>query len=138
MHDLDVGLLESFNDDNWQPRVSLLPPFDNLICGRQRTNRVFGFDYNHEMFLPEHKRKYGYYVLCILWGEQLIGRIDLRLEKSKERLMINSVHAEPGAPTDKVVASKIGERIEQLGDFLGAKEVVYTARVTKAWKNSLR
>ncbi len=63
VHDQDVRLLEPMKDDAWQPRVSLLPPFDNLICGRERTNRIFGFDYNHEMFLPQQKRKYGYYVL---------------------------------------------------------------------------
>jgi len=68
----------------------------------------------------------------------LIGRIDPILEKSKETLMINSVHAEPGAPDDKEAASKIGEKIEHLAEFLGAKEVVYTARVPAAWKNSLR
>ena len=90
------------------------------------------------MFLPQHKRKFGYYVLPILWGERLIGRIDPILEKSKETLMINSVHAEPGAPDDKEAASKIGEKIEHLAEFLGAKEVVYTARVPAAWKNSLR
>ncbi len=137
VHDLDVRLLESIEDDAWQPRVSLLPPFDNLISGRQRTNRVFGFDYNHEMFLPEHKRKFGYYVLPILWGDRLIGRIDPRLDKENEKLIINSVHAEPGATDNKEVASKIDEKIEQLGEFLGAKQVVYTPRVPKAWKKSL-
>ncbi len=79
----------------------MLPPFDNLICGRERTDRIFGFDYNHEMFLPEQKRKYGYYVLPILWGDRLIGRIDPVMEKSRERLLINSVHAEPGGPATK-------------------------------------
>jgi uncharacterized protein len=138
VHDQDINLLESIEDDAWEPRVSLLPPFDNLICGRERTNRIFGFDYNHEMFLPKHKRKYGYYVLPILWGDRLIGRIDPVMEKSKEKLMINSVHAEPRAPGDKEVASKIAEKIEKLGEFLGAKEVAYTARVPKAWKTSLR
>ena len=138
IHEQDVKLLESINDHDWQPRISLLPPFDNLICGRQRTNRVFGFDYNHEMFLPQHKRKFGYYILPILWGERLIGRIDPILEKSKETLMINSVHAEPGAPDGKEVASKIGEKIEDLAEFLGAKEVEYTARVPASWRTSLR
>ena len=121
-----------------EPRVSLLPPFDNLICGRERTDRIFGFDYNHEMFLPEQKRKYGYYVLPILWGDRLIGRVDPVMERSKGKLLINSVHAETGAPGDKEVSSSIGEKIEELGEFLGAKEVAYTARVPKPWKNSLR
>lgn len=138
IHDLDVRLLESMKDDVWQPRVSLLPPFDNLICGRGRTNRVFGFDYSHEMFLPQHKRKFGYYVLPILWGDRFIGRVDSRMDLRNEKLLINSIHAERGAPGDKEVSSKIGETIQQLADFLGAKEVVYTARVPKVWRKSLR
>jgi uncharacterized protein YcaQ len=104
VHDQDLRLLESVKDDDWQHRVSLLPPFDNLICGRERTNRVFGLDYNHEMFLPKQKRKYDYYVLPILWGERLIGGIDPVMEKSKGRLVINSVHAESDAPVEQEVS----------------------------------
>lgn len=136
IHDKDVKLLESMND-SWQPRVSLLPPFDNLINGRSRTNRVFGFDYNHEMFLPKSKRKFGYYVLPILWGDRLIGRVDPLVDKSKGRLLINSVHAEPNAPTDKEVASNVGDAIQRLAQFLGAKQVVYSSQVPIAWKRSL-
>ncbi len=138
VHDLDVRLLESVDDDAWQPRMSLLPPFDNLITVRGWTRRIFGFNYALDMFFPEEKRKFGYYVLPILWGDRLIGRVDPSMDRKNEKLMINSVHAEPGAPGDKEVSSKIRETIEQLAEFLGAKEVVYTARVPAAWKNSLR
>jgi len=68
----------------------------------------------------------------------LRGKIDPVMEKRRERLLINSVHAEPGAPGDKEVSSKIAEKIEQMREFLEAKEVVYTARVPKDWKISLR
>jgi uncharacterized protein YcaQ len=138
IHDLDVKSLESMNTDVWQPRMSLLPPFDNLICGRDRTNRVFGFDYSHEMFLPQNKRKFGYYVLPILWGDRFIGRVDPRMDMENEKLLINSVHAERGAPSDREVAAKIAETLDRLADFLGAKEVVYTTKVPVAWRNSLR
>ncbi len=141
VHDLDVKLLESLTGgDNslFVPRVSLLPPFDNLISGRERTNRVFGFDYSHEMFLPQKRRKFGYYVLPILWGETLVGRIDPIMDKQKGKLIINSVHAEPGVPADKTVAIKIAEKIESLAKFLGANEVVYKDRVPSAWKSSFR
>ena len=60
------------------------------------------------------------------------------MDRKDDRLVINSVHAEPGAPRDKEVASKVAETIERLGDFLGAKEIVYSGRVPSAWKNSLR
>ncbi len=138
IHEMDVRLLESVNGDDWQPRISLLPPFDNLICGRGRTNTVFGFDYSHEMFLPQNKRKFGYYVLPILWGDRFIGRVDPRMDRLNEKLLINSVHTEPGAPTDKMVSAEISETIDRLAKFLGANEVVYKKRVPAAWKNSLR
>ncbi len=138
IHDLDIPLLESLNSDRWQPRMSLLAPFDNLVSARQVTRKLFGFDYVLEQFLPKSKRKHGTYVLPILWGDRFIGRVDPQMDRRSEKLLINSVHAEPRAPRDKEVSSKIAETIERLGDFLGAKEVVYSARVPSAWKNSLR
>jgi len=118
--------------------MSLLAPFDNFIVGRTRTNRLFGFDYVHEQFLPKNKRKFGTFVLPILWGERLIGRTDLRMDRGNKKLLINSVHAQPGAPSDKEVASKIAETIDRFADFLDANEVEYTTRVPAAWKSSLR
>lgn len=138
IHDEDVPLIDEVDSKDWRPRMSLIAPFDNLIYGRQRTNRLFGFDYVHEQFLPKEKRKYGTYVLPILWGDRLIGRIDPQMDRQKQRLVINSVHSEPGAPVDKDVASEIGETIGRLAEFLGAGKVVYTPRVPMAWKSSLR
>ncbi len=138
VHDEDMAVLESMDSDDWEPRMSLLAPFDNLICGRERTNRLFGFDYLHEQFLPKSKRKFGTFVHPILWGDRLIGRADLRMDRKNGKLLVNSVHAEPGAPRDKEVASKIGETMEDLAEFLGANEAVYTARVPAGWRNSLR
>ena len=138
VHDRDVRLLESMNSDAWRPRMSLLAPFDNLLAVREGTSRLFGFDYVHENFLPKKKRKFGTYVLPILWGDRFIGRVDPKMDRKNERLVINSIYAEPGAPRDKEVALKIRETIENLAEFLGAKEVEYTASVPKPWRNSLR
>ena len=138
IHDRDVQLLESMNSRVWQPRMSLLAPFDNLLAVREGTSRLFGFDYVHENFLPKNKRKFGTYVLPILWGDRFIGRVDPKMDRENERLVVNSIHAEPGAPKDKEVALKIRETIENLAEFLGAKEVEYTARVPEHWRNSLR
>ena len=138
IHDRDVQLLESMNSRVWQPRMSLLAPFDNLLAVREGTSRLFGFDYVHENFLPKNQRKFGTYVLPILWGDRFIGRVDPKMDRENERLVVNSIHAEPGAPKDKEVALKIRGTIENLAEFLGAKEVEYTARVPKAWRNSLR
>jgi len=138
VHDRDIRLLESMKSEAWQPRMSLLAPFDNMLAVREGTSRLFGFDYVHENFLPKDKRKFGTYVLPILWGDRFIGRVDPQMDRKNERLRINSVHAERGAPGGSEVSSKIGETIEHLAEFLGAKEVEYTPRVPRAWRNSLR
>lgn len=138
VHADDVPLLESLEGGAWKPRTSLIAPFDNLIAGRRRANTVFGFDYVHEQFLPKEKRRYGTWVLPILRGDSLIGRVDPRLDKEKERLVINSVHAEPGAPGGREAAVDIAEKIEQLASFVGAKEVEYTSKVPESWRSALR
>ncbi|MDG7011197.1 MAG: winged helix DNA-binding domain-containing protein [Nitrososphaerota archaeon] len=138
VHEQDVPLLESMGGKAWQPRTALVAPFDNLIAGRQRTNRVFGFDYVHEQFLPKEKRKFGTWVLPILRGDRLIGRVDPKLDKEKGKLVINSVHAEPGAPEEREVAADIAETIQGLASFVGAKEVEYSPRVPAPWRGALR
>ena len=99
---------------------------------------MFGFEYVREQFLPKEKRRYGTYVLPILWGERFIGRIDPRLDRKSGRLVINSVHAEPGAPGGKEISSMVAETIEGLADFVGAKEVEYQGHIPSAWKSALR
>jgi uncharacterized protein YcaQ len=135
IHDRDVPFLESVSTSAWEPRMSLLPPFDNML---RQHSRVFGFDYVREQFLPKEKRRFGTYVLPILWGERFIGRIDPKLDKQEEKLVINSVHAEPGAPRGNAIATEIRETIERLAAYLGAKEVTYTQHVPSAWRSSLR
>src|SRR6185503_1909469 len=54
----------------------ILSPFDNLVIQRRRLQKLFGFDYQIECYVPEPKRKYGYFVLPVLWGDRLAARID--------------------------------------------------------------
>ena len=117
--------------------MSLLSPFDNLICDRGRTKRLFAFDYVSEIYVPRKKRRFGYYVLPILWGDTFIGRVDPRMDRQNERLLINSVHMEPGAPGGREISFKVAETIGQLAEFLGAKSVEYRGRVPTAWRGSL-
>src|SRR2546430_1752235 len=128
VHDRDVRLLESLNSDAWKPRMSLLAPFDNLLGVREWTARLFGFDYVHENFLPQDKRKFGTNALPILWGDRFIGRVDPKMDRENERLVINSTYAEPGAPRDKQVGLKIREPIEKLADILWATDAKYHHR----------
>jgi len=135
IHGDDVPLLESVMSGAWEPRLSLLPPFDNML--RQHA-KVFGFEYVREQFLPKEKRRYGTYVLPILWGERFIGRVDPQFDKRNGKLIIKSVHAEPGAPGDREVSANVAEALEGLAEFIGAREVVYRGHVPAAWNSALR
>lgn len=75
--------------------VCLLSPFDNLIIQRERIKNLFGFDYTLECYLPAAKRKYGYYSLPILWGEQFVGRLDPKAERKKKVLTVRNLVFEP-------------------------------------------
>ncbi|HEX7588649.1 MAG TPA: crosslink repair DNA glycosylase YcaQ family protein [Anaerolineae bacterium] len=137
IHADDLLLLDRM-DQKWEPRTTLLSPFDNLICDRARTQLLFGFDYTIEIYVPAAQRKYGYYVLPILHGDQLIGRIDSKMDRQQNLLQINAVYAEPNAPKTKRTARAIADAIEELGTFLGASEISVSHRVPAAWKRDLR
>jgi uncharacterized protein YcaQ len=81
-----------------------------------------GFDYIHENFLPQNKRKFGTFVHPILYGDKLIGGANLHMDRKNEKLLVNSVHTERGAPGDKEISSKIGQTLQQLAEFLGARK----------------
>ncbi|MCG8605075.1 winged helix DNA-binding domain-containing protein, partial [bacterium] len=71
--------------------VAILSPFDNLIIQRERTKRLFDFDYSLECYLPAPKRRYGYFVLPILWGERLVGRLDPKADHNTSTLIIRNL-----------------------------------------------
>lgn len=138
IHAEDAPLLERLQAGDWQPRTTLLSPFDNLICDRERTEQLFNFRFRIEIYVPKAKRQYGYYVLPILRGDRLIGRVDPLMNRARKRLTINAVHAEPDAPMTKSVAREIAGSIESLAAFLGAREIVYGENVPAGWRSALR
>ncbi len=91
-----LPLIEALKGGAWEPRTTLLSPFDNLIADRARTEQLFGFRFRIEIYVPKAKREYGYYVLPILHGDALIGRVDPAYDRNEQRLVVNAVHAEPG------------------------------------------
>ena len=138
IHDRDLPLLLDLGSAGWEPRTTLLSPFDNLICDRNRTEVVFDFRFRFEAYVPKHKREYGPYVLPVLHGDRLIARVDPLLDRKRGRLIINAVHAESRAPKDKDTAREIADSIQQLSEFLGSKEIVYSSRVPDFWSSVMR
>lgn len=77
-------------------RLRILSPFDPILRDRRRAERLFGFFYRIEIFVPEPKRRYGYYVFPILEGDRLVGRIDMKAERGQDRLHVRALWPEKG------------------------------------------
>ncbi len=99
----------------------LLSPFDSLIWTRDRTARLFGFDFALEIYTPEAKRRYGYYVLPLLADGRLVGRADVKHERTDGTLVVAAAHLEPGCPAE--TAEAMGRALADLAAFLGATRV---------------
>jgi uncharacterized protein YcaQ len=136
VHAEDLPLLSRLETGEWEPRTTLLSPFDNLIVDRTRTEELFGFRYRMEIYVPAPRRKYGYYVLPILHGDRFVGRIDPAMDRGRGVLTVKAVHAEPDAQSGAGPA--VRRAIKELATFLGARHIVYTGTVPDVWKRSLR
>ncbi|MDP9654862.1 UNVERIFIED_ORG: uncharacterized protein YcaQ [Pseudomonas putida] len=101
---------------------ALLSPFDSLIWERSRTERLFDFRYRLEIYTPQDKRVYGYYVLPFLHNERIAARIDLRAERAAGRLAVHAVHEEEtGLDEEGMLALAVNLR--QMADWLGLAQV---------------
>ena len=87
---LDVPLMEPTK------RIRILSPFDPALRDRKRTERLFGFHYRIEVFVPEAKRQYGYYVFPVLEGDRLIGRIDMKADRARDVMAVRAFWPEAG------------------------------------------
>jgi uncharacterized protein YcaQ len=118
-------------DDSPVPdRVTLLSPFDRLIHDRARTEALWDFRYRIEIYVPVAKREYGYYVLPILHGDRLIGRLDPVHDKKAGVLRVNAVYAEPSAPID--AWPTVRKELEDLAKWIGA-QAVKLPRLPRPW-----
>lgn len=117
------------------PRTTLLSPFDQLIANRERAEELFGFRVKLEIYLPASKREFGYYVMPILHGERLIGRIDPLYDRKSRTLRVRAVYAEPDAPTG--AAGGVVRAIRELAKWLGATGIDIR-RSRTPWERELR
>jgi hypothetical protein len=104
-------------------RMVLLCPFDPILRDRARALRLFGFDYRFEAFVPEAKRQYGYYVLPILEGDALVGRLDPKFHRNRGVLEIKGLWWEKGIRGTKARKAALQRAVEDLAARIGARDV---------------
>ena len=101
------------SDEPVPDRATLLSPFDRLVHDRDRAEALFGFRYRLEMYVPPAKREFGYYVLPLLVGDRLVGRAEPRFDRKTRKLELLGSWGD---------TSRLGETLERIAQFLGAKE----------------
>ncbi len=98
-------------------QVFLLSPFDNLIIQRERIKNIFDFDYTIECYVPEPKRKYGYFVLPILYGIDFVGRFDPKADRKTKTLIIKNIFFEEGFNSFDEILQNLAAQISAMAKF---------------------
>lgn len=106
-------------------RVRILSPFDPLMRDRARTGRLFGFSYRIEIFVPQAKRRYGYYVYPVLRGDATIGRIDVKADRERDVLAVRAFWLEPAVRASKTLTGRLEAELERLRRFAGVDRVEF-------------
>jgi uncharacterized protein YcaQ len=104
------------------PGNSLLSPFDPVVWFRPRAARLFDFDYRIEIYVPEAKRRWGYYVLPFRQGEAITARIDLKADRKSSCLLVQHAHLEAGANSASTAAA-LSEELRLLADWLQLEDI---------------
>jgi len=135
---VDAGLLEPVRVPGWRHQAyrhaeartprritgrALLCPFDPLIWERDRTERIFGFHYRIEIYVPQAKRVHGYYVFPFLLDGELVGRVDLKADRAAGVLRVPGAFAEPGQDHARV-AAELAKELRLMADWLELDDVV--------------
>jgi uncharacterized protein len=107
---------------------ALISPFDPLIWNRPRTERIFGFHYRLEIYTPEAKRQYGYYVLPFLLGDRLVARVDLRVHRGSGTLRVLGAFAESGRHRHKPIAESLAAELRRMAGWLSLERIEISDR----------
>lgn len=108
-------------------RMRILNPFDPAIRDRARLERLFGFQYRNEMFVPKAKRQWGYYVYPLLEGHCFVGRVELKADRKTEVLTVSGFWPETGVKWSDKRKEKLGSELARFARFAGLSKVEWRA-----------
>jgi uncharacterized protein len=138
VHGDDMPLLERIERGRWDPRATMLSPFDNLIADRARAELLFDLPYRMEIYVPKAERRYGYYAMPVLDGDRFVALVDPAMDRANGRLLVRAVHAAPQTtPTGEVWRSVAGA-VGDLAAWLGATEIELDGPAPVAFRTALR
>jgi len=129
------SLLENF-DAPLNEKVHFLAPLDNLLWNRRMISEVFDFDYAWEVYKVPEKRIYGYYVMPILYGTRFIGRLDPKLDRQGQKMIINSLLLEQG-DFDKGLIGELGESLKRFLEFHDTSQISIVRTQPRQLKDAL-
>ncbi len=130
--------LEAIRMGDWEGRTALLSPFDNLINDRRLNERLWAFSFRNEMYVPKARREYGYYVLPILHGDQMVGRVAPRFDRRRGALAVDGLWLEPDVTPTTGLCRAVTAELADLAGFVGADIVEYGDTVPDRWRTMLR
>jgi hypothetical protein len=107
--------------------VALVTPFDSLVWERSRMARLFGMKYAIELYTPAPKRVYGYYVFPFLLGDTLVARVDLKADRQRRVLLVQSAFLEPGQTARRVTAA-LARELDLMRQWLGLEGIEVASR----------
>ena len=113
-------------------RLRALSPFDPVLRDRERVRRIFGFDYRIEIYVPGHKRKFGYYVFPLLEGQRFVGRIDMKAERKKDRLAVKALWLEHGLSLSKARSVKLENELGRQARLAAVRDIAFPASALKS------
>ena len=140
---VEQGVLREVSVDGWQDKAyvhrnaqlpkrlfatALLSPFDSLVWCRPRNERLFNFHYRIEIYTPQAKRKFGYYVLPFMVNGEMVGRVDLKADRANSKLLVQSVHTEKRIKRAAINVT-LGKELSLIAKFLNLNSrIVYDSK----------
>ncbi|MFR8172889.1 MAG: winged helix-turn-helix domain-containing protein [Marvinbryantia sp.] len=114
----DLPLLDTVRQKvSYAPRCELLAPLDCMMWDRKLIKALFGFDYTWEIYTPAEKRKYGFYVLPVIYGDKFAGRAEIAADKKTDTLIVKNIWYEEGVKQNKTLAAAIDKCMRRFARF---------------------